>query len=81
MTTALADFHFAPTELAKENLVKENISEERIWVTGNTSIDALLQIVEEQHKTNEAGQLSKYFKDKMGSGLGSQPETYTRYWT
>ena len=32
----LADFHFAPTEQAKENLIREHISEKHIYVTGNT---------------------------------------------
>jgi UDP-N-acetylglucosamine 2-epimerase (non-hydrolysing) len=38
----LADLHFAPTERAKQNLLREGIPEERILVTGNTVIDALL---------------------------------------
>ncbi|MGA1865819.1 MAG: non-hydrolyzing UDP-N-acetylglucosamine 2-epimerase [bacterium] len=38
----LADFHFAPTEGSKENLLIENISQDKIFVTGNTVIDALL---------------------------------------
>lgn len=37
----IADLHFAPTELAKSNLLKENVSVEKIFVTGNTAIDAL----------------------------------------
>lgn len=37
----IADFHFAPTENNKNNLLKENISQENIFVTGNTVIDAL----------------------------------------
>ena len=35
--------HFAPTESARENLLRENIPEEHIYVTGNTVIDALLE--------------------------------------
>lgn len=42
LTTVLADLHFAPTETAREQLLKENVPADRIWVTGNTSIDALL---------------------------------------
>lgn len=38
----LADLHFAPTERAKQNLLREGIPEERVLVTGNTVIDALL---------------------------------------
>ena len=40
----LASFHFAPTETAKNNLLNENIDETKIWVTGNTVIDALLDV-------------------------------------
>lgn len=43
LTTHLADWHFAPTSEAKANLVRENILEESIFVTGNTVIDALYQ--------------------------------------
>ena len=40
ITGRIATFHFAPTELSKQNLLKENIKEENIFVTGNTVIDA-----------------------------------------
>lgn len=42
LTGVLADLHFAPTRTAKENLLKENIPEKNIFITGNTVIDALL---------------------------------------
>lgn len=38
----LADLHFAPTDRARENLLQENVAAEKIHVTGNTVIDALL---------------------------------------
>ncbi|MBW7876800.1 MAG: UDP-N-acetylglucosamine 2-epimerase (non-hydrolyzing) [Candidatus Cloacimonetes bacterium] len=38
----LADLHFAPTETAKQNLLAESVKEDKIFVTGNTVIDALL---------------------------------------
>ena len=41
ITGRLADFHFAPTELSKQNLINEKIKSENIIVTGNTVIDAL----------------------------------------
>jgi UDP-N-acetylglucosamine 2-epimerase (non-hydrolysing) len=41
LTGQLADFHFAPTEGARGNLLREGVPTERIWVTGNTAIDAL----------------------------------------
>lgn len=44
LTGRMATYHFAPTQLAKENLIKENLDPKHIVVTGNTVIDAL-QIV------------------------------------
>lgn len=41
LTGAICEWHFAPTKLAKENLLKENVTADRIVVTGNTVIDAL----------------------------------------
>ncbi|WP_338667729.1 non-hydrolyzing UDP-N-acetylglucosamine 2-epimerase [Pseudodesulfovibrio methanolicus] len=46
LTGALSSLHFAPTEQARQNLIKENVSEDRIDVTGNTVIDALLHIAQ-----------------------------------
>lgn len=43
VTGRIADFHFAPTEQAKQNLLNEKVSENTILVTGNTVIDALLE--------------------------------------
>jgi len=45
LTGALADVHFAPTGTAKRNLLREGISEESVYVTGNTVIDALATTV------------------------------------
>jgi|TARA_R100000501_G_C2618398_1_gene111885 UDP-N-acetylglucosamine 2-epimerase (non-hydrolysing) len=42
LISRLADYHFAPTVLAKNNLLKEAVSAENIIVTGNTVVDALL---------------------------------------
>jgi UDP-N-acetylglucosamine 2-epimerase (non-hydrolysing) len=43
----ITQFHFAPTALSKANLVAENISPKRIWITGNTVIDALYWVIRE----------------------------------
>jgi UDP-N-acetylglucosamine 2-epimerase (non-hydrolysing) len=45
LTTVLADLHFAPTAEARCNLLAEGISPDRIWVTGNTVIDALQDVL------------------------------------
>ncbi len=47
LTSHLGDLHFAPTAGARDNLVREGIPAERIHVTGNTVIDALLAVVEQ----------------------------------
>lgn len=44
LTGALAEYHFAPTETARRNLLAEKIPAEKILVTGNTVIDALLSV-------------------------------------
>lgn len=48
----LADLHFAPTALARKNLLKEGIRPEKIFVTGNTVVDALKMILK---KTGRVG--------------------------
>lgn len=45
LTARLATFHFAPTKSSQSNLEREGISPERIFVTGNTVIDAVLDVV------------------------------------
>ena len=46
ITARIATYHFAPTQLSKDNLLKEGISEKDIIVTGNTVIDALYWVVD-----------------------------------
>jgi UDP-N-acetylglucosamine 2-epimerase (non-hydrolysing) len=45
LTARLADLHFAPTDLNRDNLLRESIGDLKIWVTGNTVIDALMQTI------------------------------------
>lgn len=45
LTGAITRFHFAPTATSQANLLAENTPEQHIYVTGNTVIDALLQVV------------------------------------
>ncbi|MGQ2983635.1 non-hydrolyzing UDP-N-acetylglucosamine 2-epimerase [Flavobacterium sp.] len=52
LTSKLANFHFCPTEQAKENLLKENITE-NVYVTGNTVIDALFEGLRKIEHTDE----------------------------
>ena len=50
LTGVLADLNFAPTETAKNNLIRENKKKENIFVVGNTVIDALLSTVKENYR-------------------------------
>ena len=47
MTSRVADIHFAPTDINKDSLLKENIDENKIHVVGNTVIDALFCLSDE----------------------------------
>lgn len=49
LTSNLADLHFAPTIGNYDNLIRENIKADNIFITGNTVIDALLQVVKEDY--------------------------------
>jgi UDP-N-acetylglucosamine 2-epimerase (non-hydrolysing) len=51
----LADAHFAPTAWARDNLLRENVPAECIWVTGNTGIDALHHLI---HRLSQDPELS-----------------------
>ena len=46
ITGRIATYHFSPTELSKSNLIKENINDNNIIITGNTVIDALFYVVD-----------------------------------
>ncbi|WP_263260779.1 UDP-N-acetylglucosamine 2-epimerase (non-hydrolyzing) [Pseudomonas sp. RIT-PI-S] len=62
LTAALSAKHLAPTDAARENLIREGVSAESIWVTGNTVIDALLSVIEKIDKDTE---LSKSLSEQF----------------
>ena len=53
LTGAIASFHFAPTETAKANLLREGVNPEKIYVTGNTVIDALMKTVRPDYEFDD----------------------------
>ncbi len=59
MTGHLADIHFAPTERNRQNLLAEGISDDKIHITGNSVIDALLTVVKKPYE----------FTDKTLAGI------------
>lgn len=50
LTGRLAELHFAPTDTSRENLLAEATAEFKIWVTGNTVIDALLSTIKTDYE-------------------------------
>lgn len=62
LTGALASLHFAPTEISANNLRAEAVAETGIVITGNTVIDALLEVVE---KVNTDQQLAASFAEQF----------------
>jgi UDP-N-acetylglucosamine 2-epimerase (non-hydrolysing) len=64
ITSRICDYHFAPTETSKSNLLNENISEDSILVTGNTVIDALLNSIEKAN--NNPSQLIQDLSLQIG---------------
>nr|WP_330362462.1 UDP-N-acetylglucosamine 2-epimerase (non-hydrolyzing) [[Clostridium] dakarense] len=62
ITGIIADFHFAPTQVSKENLLREGKKEKSIFVTGNTAIDALKTTVRDNY-THEV--IENLGNDKM----------------
>ena len=50
MVDCMTDMYFAPTNLSKQNLLDENIDVNKIYVTGNTAIDAMSTTVDEDYK-------------------------------
>jgi len=52
LTSKITEIHFAPTEIARQNLLDERVPDSQIFVTGNTVIDALLSMVEKARAVN-----------------------------
>jgi len=57
LVTRIAEFHFAPTEKARQNLLNEQVNDENIYVTGNTVIDALLSVIQKARITDYSSDL------------------------
>jgi UDP-N-acetylglucosamine 2-epimerase (non-hydrolysing) len=53
LTSAIADLHFSPTETSKQNLLSESIEPGKVIVTGNTVIDALLDVIDKLERNVE----------------------------
>lgn len=79
MTTKIADYHFAPTETSKNNLLKDGVDIKHIFVTGNTVIDALYWVVDKvkDRKVNDFEELKDLcFNGKMILITGHRRENF-----
>lgn len=74
LVSCLADLHFAPTNQAKNNLLAEGIDPERVFVTGNTGVDAVLWMSDrvESMRENQQLKLSELFgRNSLGKVAAS----------
>lgn len=77
ITGIIADMHFAPTEIAKQNLINEGKKEDTIYVTGNTAIDALNTTVRNDYnhkyidniKSNRLILITAHRRENIGSNM------------
>jgi UDP-N-acetylglucosamine 2-epimerase (non-hydrolysing) len=63
VTSAVGDLHFAPTEASRANLLREGVADAEVLVTGNTVIDALLDVAERPYAW-EGGPLARVPRDR-----------------
>ena len=75
LTGRITTYHFSPTPLSRENLLRENVNDNNIIVTGNTVIDALYWVVDEIKSDNELSEnlkrllkVSGYDVSRLDSG-------------
>ncbi len=66
ITTRLTTIHFAPTQLSKENLLKENVDESKVFVVGNTVIDALHIVLKQINEQDTIQQQIKLLLEQEG---------------
>lgn len=64
LTGILTEYHFAPTERNRENLIKENYPESKIFITGNTVIDALKYVIKDDYDFDNELLNDLDYKDK-----------------
>lgn len=64
LTGSIADMHFAPTKTSKNNLLKEGVREEDIFITGNTIIDCIKYTLKEDYIFNQTELNKLDFKNK-----------------
>jgi len=71
----IASYHFAPTEGSRQNLLKENVNDKNIVVTGNTVIDALLMVRDKVNVYPES-QWREHFGDEVYDRISNQDQKF-----
>jgi UDP-N-acetylglucosamine 2-epimerase (non-hydrolysing) len=72
LTRCLTHYHFAPTEISRRNLLKENVNEKNILVTGNTVIDSLFYIINKIKGNNKLQQELNEYVRKRGYHINQE---------
>jgi UDP-N-acetylglucosamine 2-epimerase (non-hydrolysing) len=73
LTTPLTALHFAPTNAAADNLRREHVPCSRIFLTGNTVIDALFMERDRQNDPIVRGPLLRRLNERVGPDIGERP--------
>ena len=82
ITGRISTYHFAPTQNAKTNLTRENISPDNIYVTGNTVIDALHIVVDKLNNDSTVADKTKLKLHESGYDIESSVITsYSIHYT
>ncbi len=72
LTDCIADLYFVPTERAKNNLIAEGVDKNKIYLTGNTVVDALLMIVRRQRPRNVQEYYNRFFMKNYGISFNNK---------
>lgn len=75
ITDMLTNLHFAPTEEAKNNLIKEGISKSSIFVTGNTVVDAINLIAKRLKEPKTEKKLNSFFSSQYNLSFSNRLKT------
>jgi UDP-N-acetylglucosamine 2-epimerase (non-hydrolysing) len=73
LISCVATLHFPPTEVARQNLIREGVAPERAWVTGNTVIDALHMELASQAADGRGEAIRAALADPLGPGWWERP--------
>jgi len=69
ITSLIATYHFAPTKEARENLLREGVKKEKIFITGNTGIDTFLSVSDKLDNQSINEKFEDKFQNKYGIKL------------